>query len=189
MKYYNELGIQSTATHDQIKKSYRKLAILLHPDKNINDPEASQKFQKLGEAYQVLSNPQLRHIYDSQGVQTNKNSLVDSSQLYQIVFGSERFESFVGELSLLSMKDQLQDPENMSKLHSINNSMNLRQKRREVKCAVNLAKLLEGYLTDKSEDFINFKTVIRSEAKGFSKLYRRIIRNIIRRHVNRSFSI
>jgi curved DNA-binding protein CbpA len=64
MALYNQLGVQSNATYDEIKKAYRKLAIQLHPDKNINDPNASQKFQSLGEAYQVLSNPQLRAAYD-----------------------------------------------------------------------------------------------------------------------------
>jgi DnaJ-class molecular chaperone len=64
MALYNQLGVQSNAAYDEIKKAYRKLAIQLHPDKNINDPNASQKFQSLGEAYQVLSNPQLRAAYD-----------------------------------------------------------------------------------------------------------------------------
>jgi len=58
--YYKVLGIEKSTSADDIKKADRKLAVKYHPDKNPGDPEANEKFQKLGQAYQVLCNTELR---------------------------------------------------------------------------------------------------------------------------------
>ena len=65
--YYKILGITKSATSDEIKKAYRKLARKLHPDINPNDKEAHEKFQQLNEANEVLSNPEKRKKYDKYG--------------------------------------------------------------------------------------------------------------------------
>jgi molecular chaperone DnaJ len=62
--YYAELGVSSTATADEIKKAYRKLARDLHPDKNPGDSKAEARFKAIGEAYSVLSDPEKRRQYD-----------------------------------------------------------------------------------------------------------------------------
>ena len=54
--YYEVLGINKSATADQIKSAYRKLAVKYHPDKNPNDKGAEEKFKEASEAYHVLSN-------------------------------------------------------------------------------------------------------------------------------------
>lgn len=65
--YYKILGISKTATQDEIKKAYRKLARKHHPDLNPNDSEAIKKFQEINEANEVLSDPEKREKYDKYG--------------------------------------------------------------------------------------------------------------------------
>ncbi|GAB3577481.1 J domain-containing protein [Spirosoma luteolum] len=65
--YYSVLGVPKTASDDEIKKAYRKLARKLHPDLNPNDQEAHKKFQQLNEANEVLSDPDKRKKYDQYG--------------------------------------------------------------------------------------------------------------------------
>lgn len=65
--YYEILGISKNATKDEIKKSYRKLAMKYHPDRNPDNKEAEEKFKEASEAYEVLSNEQKRAKYDRFG--------------------------------------------------------------------------------------------------------------------------
>ncbi len=67
--YYDVLGVDKRASADELKKSYRQLAIKYHPDKNPNNPEAEELFKEAAEAYEVLSNPEKRKIYDQYGHQ------------------------------------------------------------------------------------------------------------------------
>ena len=66
--YYEVLGVGKTATDDELKKAYRRLAKKYHPDANPdNKEEAEAKFKEVNEAYEVLSNPQKRKMYDQFG--------------------------------------------------------------------------------------------------------------------------
>ena len=58
--YYEVLGVAKTASADEIKSAYRKLAMKYHPDRNPGDESAKAKFQEASEAYEVLSNPEKR---------------------------------------------------------------------------------------------------------------------------------
>ncbi len=65
--YYEILGVSKTASLDEIKSAYRKLAMKYHPDRNRNNPEAEEKFKEATEAYEILSDPEKRKIYDTYG--------------------------------------------------------------------------------------------------------------------------
>lgn len=107
------LGLTATATQEDIKKAYRKLAIKLHPDKNPNDPEGEERFKTLATAYQVLSDPQLRHKYNEFGASTPglvpEDGFVDPEEVFGSLFGGKRFQDIIGTISIgKDMKEALQ---------------------------------------------------------------------------------
>jgi len=65
--YYEILEIDKNATAEQIKKAFRKLSLKWHPDKNQGSKEAEEKFKEINKAYQILSDPETRNIYDIYG--------------------------------------------------------------------------------------------------------------------------
>ena len=65
--YYEVLGVEKSASADEIKKAYRKSAMKYHPDRNPGDKQAEEKFKELGEAYEVLSDADKRARYDQFG--------------------------------------------------------------------------------------------------------------------------
>ncbi len=65
--YYEVLGVSREATIEEIKKAYRKIALKYHPDRNLGDKEAEEKFKEAAEAYSVLSDPDKRRRYDQFG--------------------------------------------------------------------------------------------------------------------------
>jgi len=91
--YYKILGVERNASEADIKKAYRRLAIVHHPDKNPDDESAAERFKDIGEAYNVLSDRQLRARYDSGAdLEDDSNfqraSHVDISQLFSMFGGS-----------------------------------------------------------------------------------------------------
>ena len=83
--YYEVLGVSRTASDDDIKKAYRRLALQYHPDRN-NAPEATERFKEATEAYQVLSDSEKRSMYDRYG----------HSAFDRVGAGSVDFSNFVG---------------------------------------------------------------------------------------------
>ena len=62
--FYDILEVPETASTDEIKKAYRRLSMIHHPDKNGNSQESTEKFQKISEAYEVLGTPEKKKEYD-----------------------------------------------------------------------------------------------------------------------------
>ena len=106
--YYELLEISRDANENEIKKAYRKLALKYHPDRNQGDKEAEEKFKLVNEAYQVLSDPKKRSIYDRYGVKGLENQgfqhysdmsmddlMGDLGSIFESVFGAG-FSSFGG---------------------------------------------------------------------------------------------
>jgi molecular chaperone DnaJ len=108
--YYEVLGVNRDADAEDIRKSYRKLAVKYHPDKNPGDHTAEEKFKELGEAYEVLSEPQKRAAYDQYGHAAfdarqrasrggGAGGFHDPFDIFREVFGAgggSIFESFFG---------------------------------------------------------------------------------------------
>lgn len=90
--FYKILGLSRSASTHEVKKAYRKLAKELHPDKNKDDPNASQKFQDLGAAYEVLSDPEKREMYDKCGEECLKKDGMMNNNM-------DPFASFFGDFS------------------------------------------------------------------------------------------
>jgi len=137
-QYYEILKVKTTASSAEIKKSYYELARKLHPDKNPDDPDAHSKFQKVGEAYQVLSDPNLRGKYNSRGKDgLGDIPVVDASAFFAALFGSDQMEMFVGKLQMAVMAEGGSD--------LTRDETRILQDRRVVRLAINLAAILDGY--------------------------------------------
>lgn len=161
--FYELLGVAPEATAAEIKVAYRTAARRLHPDKNPDDPNANLKFQKLGEAYQVLSNEDARAKYDAKGLDGLKDTqLMDASTMYAMLFGSEQFEDLIGELQIAAMLQQAEasgDPSDVSLKH-----LGHKQRQREVACAAKLAAKLQPYV-DCQQSLVDFEAQVREQAK------------------------
>ena len=98
--YYEVLGINKSATADQIKSAYRKLAVKYHPDKNPDDKAAEEKFKEASEAYHVLSNSERKQNYDNFGHAAFENGGRGQGGFSNFDFSehfSDIFEDFFGE--------------------------------------------------------------------------------------------
>lgn len=120
--YYDILGVNKDASSEEIKKAYKKLAIKHHPDKNKEDPKgAEEKFKKLVEAYEVLSNEEKRNIYNKFGKDGLKEHGMgfDESQFQDILknmFGFGGFGGFGGMNGFQMNFGQNQQHENIPNL-------------------------------------------------------------------------
>ncbi|CAN6204891.1 unnamed protein product [Urochloa humidicola] len=150
--YYDVLGVSPAATEAEIKKAYYIKARQVHPDKNPNDPLAAERFQELGEAYQVLSDPAQREAYDSYGKSgISTEAIIDPAAIFAMLFGSELFEDYIGQLAMASMAslDGVSDDE-----RRLQEQMRVVQKEREDKLAEALKNRLHLYVQGNKEEFV-----------------------------------
>ncbi|GAB4837612.1 Chaperone protein dnaJ 10 [Ancistrocladus abbreviatus] len=155
--YYDVLGVSPNATESEIKKAYYMKARQVHPDKNPNDPLAAQNFQVLGEAYQVLSDPAQRQAYDAYGKSgISTEAIIDPAAIFAMLFGSELFEEYIGQLAMASMAsmDIFTEGEEFD-AKKLQDKMRVVQKEREEKLAEVLKNRLDQYVHGSKEDFIS----------------------------------
>ena len=101
--FYSVLGVPRNASEEDIKKAYRRQALLFHPDKN-KSPGAEEQFKRITEAYSVLTEPDKRRIFDAYGEEGLKNecggfgfgAFTDPVNIFRDVFGDDADLQFSG---------------------------------------------------------------------------------------------
>jgi DnaJ-domain-containing protein 1 len=165
--YYDLLEVDPKAEQSAIKRRYYILARKYHPDKiGHEDKEGADKFKDVAEAYQVLSDPQLREKYDLDGrdglsgdrTEANGNKM-EPDILFAFLFGSDRFKDYIGRLSTATSAMVGDSP----KL-SIKEARTL-QVRRCTRLALKLVSKLDQWV---AEDFDMCKTLWLTEAEDLS---------------------
>ena len=108
---YSLLGVEKTASNAEIKKAYRRLVFLYHPDKNKTDPNAGAKFANITKAYKILSNPESRRIYDETGdyddEDEGKINIQETLNYFRKIYSPKDIESF--EKKYINSKDEEED--------------------------------------------------------------------------------
>lgn len=190
--FYDVIGVKPSASAVDVKQAYYKAALRVHPDKNPGDPEASRRFQELAQAYQVLSDPKLRERYDrmgKEGVADTGIPFIDPLLFFNMLFGSEQFEKYIGKLFLAVQTDHIAkrvhkdiekpvcngsgaqasnvvgeyvDREMNFSSTKAHTKMKRQQAMREVRCAVHLVERLDRWVLGRDE--AGFMTLICQEA-------------------------
>lgn len=191
-EYYDLLEVSTSADAATIKKAYYKKARQCHPDKNPEDQEAAKKFQELGHAYQVLSNEQSRARYDKQGkpaASADEMNEIDPYVFFAVMFGSEAVEPYIGEFWIANTADSMmkddglpddietmtEEEQNrimMERYKAMKEKDELKQRKRQVKCAMNLRKRVQHYEKDPEAFVLSCQEEADSIAKGaYGELY------------------
>ena len=108
---YTLLGVQKSATTTEIRKAYRRLVFLCHPDKNKTDPDASSKFDNISRAYKILSNPKSRKSYDETGEYDEENkgeiNITDTLTYFRKIYSPKDIDNFAKKY--IGSKDEEED--------------------------------------------------------------------------------
>mmetsp|Transcript_18383 Transcript_18383/g.42408 ORF Transcript_18383/g.42408 Transcript_18383/m.42408 type:complete len:468 (+) Transcript_18383:168-1571(+) len=160
MKYYDVLGVPVDATDSKIKRAYYIKARKWHPDKNPSE-EAKNKFQEVGEAYQVLGDEKLRAIYDrdgEEGLSADKTDAavesLDPSLIFTFLFGNDSFNEIVGRLQVVTQQLVAGTNNSVYTEESMATQKNLMEleRRRVLRLALTLRKRIDMYVNGNIEN-------------------------------------
>ncbi|CDO64073.1 DnaJ protein, putative [Plasmodium reichenowi] len=151
-KYYDILNVKPYASFKEIKDSFYKLALKYHPDKNENNIEAKIMFQKINEAYQILSDEDQRRKYDEGELdEVNDSFFMDPLIFFMMLFTSEELFDYIGTLRIatfvgLVFKHNFFANGILTTKNIINKGIEKEQKKREVELAILLRERLQPYV-------------------------------------------
>eukprot|EP00026_Physarum_polycephalum_P004694 Phypoly_transcript_04717.p1 GENE.Phypoly_transcript_04717~~Phypoly_transcript_04717.p1 ORF type:complete len:478 (+),score=111.06 Phypoly_transcript_04717:75-1508(+) len=164
--YYEVLGVPRDATVPVITKAYYKLARENHPDKNPNNPWAEAKFKLISEAYTILSDPEKRARYDQYGSAGLSEEMMDSREVFRMLFGLGRFEDIFGDVSFGDIEFEV-GPDGMPKEGSFDQQkLEKKQQERKDRLAHRLLIKLEPYMSGDA----NYPKVIETEARELGEV-------------------
>lgn len=173
-EFYNVLKVSTDASPSDIKRAYYREALHTHPDKNVDDQKANERFQQLSSAYRTLSNEETREAYDEMGkcfVEPEVADL-DSYTFFAVMFGSYLVEPYVGELKIASLVDsflQLTDTRHLKKhAEDLDHASALKQKRRALDIALHLRDRLAKFVSGVQSE-TEFRASCQLEAASIVK--------------------